>query len=138
MSVALVALGATVHTDRRDIPMPGLHRLPGDEPERDTVLEPGELIVADHRPGPARASHRYRKVRDRASYAFALVSIATVVDGRDARIALGSVAHVPWRCERRRGRLPRDGRRRRGRRRGARARRARCATTPSRSRSPAT
>ncbi len=100
MSVALVALGATVHTDRRDIPMPGLHRLPEGEPERDTVLAPGELITAVTVPdvgGPG-SIHRYRKVRDRASYAFALVSVATVVDGRTARIALGAVAPVPWRC----------------------------------------
>jgi xanthine dehydrogenase YagS FAD-binding subunit len=99
MSVALAALGATVHTDRRDIAIPGLHRLPEDAPERDTVLEPGELItaisVADV-PGQA----RYRKVRDRSSYAFALVSIASVFDGTEARIALGGVAHVPWRCAR--------------------------------------
>lgn len=100
MSVALVALGATVHTDRRDLPMPGLHRLPGAVPERDTVLEPGELITAITVPDYAPAVHRYRKVRDRASYAFALVSIASVVDGEDVRLALGSVAPVPWRCER--------------------------------------
>ncbi len=99
MSVALAALGATVHTDRRDVPIPGLHCHEGDSPQRDTVLEPGELITAitvSDRAG----RHAYRKVRDRASYAFALVSVASVVEGREARIALGGVAPVPWRCER--------------------------------------
>ena len=89
------------------IPMPGLHRLPGDEPERDTVLAPGELITAVDLPAAAgAAAPRYRKVRERASFAFALVSVAAAArrrgDGtvRDCRIALGGVAHVPWRAER--------------------------------------
>jgi xanthine dehydrogenase YagS FAD-binding subunit len=83
--------------------MPGLHRLPGDAPERDTNLEPGDLITAiELAPGPARSA--YRKVRERASFSFAVVSIAAAVDVRDGvvaecRIAIGGVAHVPWRAE---------------------------------------
>jgi len=110
MAVALAAIGATVRVvgadGERTIPMPGLHRLPGDEPERDTVLEPGELIVAVELPAlPMAARSAYRKVRDRASYAFAVVSVAVAVeleDGavRDCRIAFGGLAHVPWRAER--------------------------------------
>ena len=109
MAVALAALGATVHVagpgGEREIPIPGLHRLPGDAPERDTVLEPGELIVALELAPPAAARSAYRKVRDRASYAFAVVSVAVAVelDGdtvRDCRIAFGGLAHVPWRAER--------------------------------------
>jgi xanthine dehydrogenase YagS FAD-binding subunit len=110
MAVALAALGATVHVQgsggERSIPMPGLHRLPGDEPDRDTVLEPGELIVAVSLPPPIPgARSRYRKVRERSSFAFALVSVGAVLaveDGtvRDCRIALGGVAHAPWRAER--------------------------------------
>jgi xanthine dehydrogenase YagS FAD-binding subunit len=108
MAVALAALGAEVEVLGRDgtrtIPIPGLHRLPGDEPQRDTVLEPGELITAitvQPQSGPG----RYRKVRDRASFSFAVVSVAAVLDVRDGvvadvRIALGGVAHVPWRAER--------------------------------------
>ncbi|MCW2977470.1 MAG: molybdopterin dehydrogenase, partial [Actinomycetia bacterium] len=81
-----------------------LHRLPGEQPERDTVLEHGELITAIDLPALAFATNsRYRKVRDRASYAFALVSVAAaldVADGvvRDVRLALGGVAHKPWRA----------------------------------------
>jgi xanthine dehydrogenase YagS FAD-binding subunit len=110
MAVALAALGAEVHVEgpggQRAIAMPGLHRLPGDEPQRDTVLEPAELITAVTLPPPLQdARSRYRKVRERSSFAFALVSVAAVVavaDGlvRDCRIALGGVAHVPWRAER--------------------------------------
>jgi xanthine dehydrogenase YagS FAD-binding subunit len=95
MAVALVALDATVETDRRTLPLRELHRLPGDAPERDTVLEPGELITAVLVP-PARGG-RYVKVRERASFAFALVSIAALAD--PWRIALGGVAHTPWRCD---------------------------------------
>jgi xanthine dehydrogenase YagS FAD-binding subunit len=108
MAVALAALDAVVRVQgpagERAIPLTDFHRLPGDEPERDTVLERGELIVAvDLPPLGFAASSRYRKVRDRASYAFALVSVAAaldVADGavRDARIALGGVAHKPWRA----------------------------------------
>jgi xanthine dehydrogenase YagS FAD-binding subunit len=112
MAVALTALGATVRVrgdgGDREIPMPGLHRLPGDDPTRDTVLEPGDLILGVSVPPlPAGARSTYVKVRDRASYAFAVVSVAAVLDRdprdgtvRDVRIALGGVAHVPWRAER--------------------------------------
>ncbi len=89
--------------------MPGLHRLPGDVPEQDTVLRPGELVTEVELPPPAGASQTparqaYRKVRERASFAFALVSVAARLDVgpdgrvRDCRIALGGVAHVPWRA----------------------------------------
>lgn len=108
MAVALAALDALVRTrgpdGERTVPLTELHRLPGDEPERDTVLRHGELITAvDVPPLPWAARSRYRKVRDRASYAFALVSVAAaldVADGavRDVRIALGGVAHRPWRA----------------------------------------
>jgi xanthine dehydrogenase YagS FAD-binding subunit len=110
MAVALVALDATVETagpgGGRTLPLTELHRLPGDAPERDTVLEHGELIVAVTLPPPPETVRSaYRKVRDRASYAFALVSVAAAVDVRDGvlhdvRIALGGVAHKPWRAER--------------------------------------
>jgi xanthine dehydrogenase YagS FAD-binding subunit len=110
MAVALTALEATVHvqgqTGARTIPIPGLHRLPDTEPHRDTVLEPGELITAVELAPPIQgARHRYRKVRERRSFAFALVSVAVVIalDGdtaSDVRIALGGVAHVPWRATR--------------------------------------
>ncbi|WP_188193179.1 FAD binding domain-containing protein [Nonomuraea sp. SYSU D8015] len=109
LAVALAALEAEVHVTGpggdRIIPMPGLHRLPGDAPERDTVLEPGDLITAVELPAPPPGASAYRKVRERASFAFALVSIAAVLDVRDGvvsgcRIALGSLAHAPWRAER--------------------------------------
>ena len=109
MAVALAALDAVVRTrgpnGERAIPLTGLHRLPGEEAQRDTVLERGELITAVDLPPLAFATNsRYRKVRDRASYAFALVSVAAVLDVadgavRDVRIALGGVAHKPWRAE---------------------------------------
>jgi xanthine dehydrogenase YagS FAD-binding subunit len=110
MAVALAAIGAAVHVTgpdgERTVPIPGLHRLPGDEPQRDTVLEPGELITAlELEPlAPALAARStYRKVRDRASFSFAVVSVAAAVDVadgvvRDCRIALGAVAHGPWRA----------------------------------------
>ena len=110
MAVALVALDATVQTrgpgGERRIPVTELHRLPGDQPQRDTVLEHGELITAVDLPPLAFAvNSRYRKVRDRASYAFALVSVAAALDiagglVRDVRLALGGVAHKPWRAVR--------------------------------------
>jgi xanthine dehydrogenase YagS FAD-binding subunit len=109
MAVALAALDAVVRTQgpdgERAIPLTGLHRLPGQEPERDTVLQRGELITAvDLLPLPFATNSRYRKVRDRASYAFALVSVAAALEVaggavRDVRIALGGVAHKPWRAE---------------------------------------
>ena len=108
MAVALAALDARVRArgpaGTREIPFGQLHRLPGDDPSRDTVLAHGELITAiDLPPLPDGARSAYRKVRDRASYAFALVSVAAVVamDGglvSDARLALGGVAHKPWRA----------------------------------------
>jgi xanthine dehydrogenase YagS FAD-binding subunit len=108
MAVALAAFDAIVRTEGpggpRQVPLVDFHRLPGDEPERDTVLERGELITAvDLPPLPVATRSRYRKVRDRASYAFALVSVAAAIevsDGvvGDVRIALGGVAHKPWRA----------------------------------------
>jgi xanthine dehydrogenase YagS FAD-binding subunit len=105
MAVALAALDASVQVlgpaGVRTIPFAELHRLPGDDPSRDTVLEHGELITAIDLPAlPAGTRSAYRKVRDRASYAFALVSVAAVVAGDDVRIALGGVAHKPWRATR--------------------------------------
>jgi xanthine dehydrogenase YagS FAD-binding subunit len=108
MAVALAALDAVVvvlGTDgERRVPMSGFHRLPGDQPQHDTTLAQGELITAVELPSlPATSRSAYRKVRDRASYAFALVSVAAVLDVedgavRDVRIALGGVAHKPWRA----------------------------------------
>src|SRR5260221_486678 len=108
MAVALAALDAVVRvhgvSGERVIPLVDFYRLPGDAPERDTVLEHGELITAVDLPPLAFAAHaRYRKVRDRASYAFALVSVAAaldVADGtvRDVRLPLGGVAHQAWRA----------------------------------------
>jgi xanthine dehydrogenase YagS FAD-binding subunit len=108
MAVALAALDAVVHTEGpagpRVIPVTDLHRLPGAEPERDTILEHGELITAvELAPLPFATTSRFRKVRDRASYAFALVSAAAALDlaggvVRDVRLALGGVAHKPWRA----------------------------------------
>ena len=108
MAVALAALDAVVvvlGTDgERRIPMSDFHRLPGDAPQHDTTLAQGELVTAVELPALPEASRSaYRKVRDRASYAFALVSVAAVLDVsgdtvRDVRIALGGVAHKPWRA----------------------------------------
>jgi len=110
MAVALAALDATVHVQgtggERVIPLVDFHRLPGDAPQRDTVLQHGDLITSVEIPAcPFGARSAYRKVRDRASYAFALVSVAAaldVMDGsvRDIRLALGGVAHKPWRATR--------------------------------------
>ncbi len=107
MNVALSALDAVVQiigpNGTRSVPVLDFHRLPGDTPQRDTVLEPSELIIAIDLPNPQTAGKAYYlKVRDRASYAFAIVSVATrmtVENGviKDARIALGGVAHKPWR-----------------------------------------
>lgn len=112
MAVALAALDAVVvvltpHGERR-IPVTDLHRLPGDRPDRDTVLDHGDLISAVELPLSTGRS-TYRKIRDRASYAFALVSVAAVVEIddsgpqpmiREASIALGGVSHKPWRAHR--------------------------------------
>ncbi len=88
--------GPTART--RVIPIADFHRLPGDTPHIDTTLERDELITAVTLPQPLGGTHTYRKVRDRASYAFALISVAAVVqrDG-SGRVALGGVAHKPWR-----------------------------------------
>ena len=109
MCVALAALDAIVHLEGPDGPrtlkLVDLHRLPGDRPDRETELRPGELITAVELPPlPFAARSTYRKVRDRASYAFALVSVAAALDiapdgtVRDVRLALGGVAHKPWRA----------------------------------------
>ena len=108
MAVAMVALDATVHllgpNGERILPLTDFFRLPGDEPQRDNVLEHGELITAFDLPALPFAVHsHYRKVRDRASYAFALVSIAAAIDVadgviHDVRLAFGGVAHMPWRA----------------------------------------
>jgi xanthine dehydrogenase YagS FAD-binding subunit len=107
MCVALAVLEAVVHvagpSGERVIPIGDFHRLPGDTPERDNNLRPGELIVGIELPAKGFARHHtYIKIRDRLSYAFALVSVAAgmELDGAvigEARIALGGVAHKPWR-----------------------------------------
>ena len=108
MCVALVALDATVRVQgrggERRIPISDFHRLPGDTPETDTNLKPDELILSIDLPASPYAGHaHYLKVRDRASYEFALVSVAAALELsggtiRSARIALGGVAHKPWRA----------------------------------------
>jgi len=108
MCVALAALDATVHLESasgsRTVPFTELHRLPEGHPEVETVLRPGELITAIELPALALAARStYRKVRDRASYAFALVSVAAALEVengtvKDVRLALGGVAHKPWRA----------------------------------------
>jgi xanthine dehydrogenase YagS FAD-binding subunit len=107
MAVAMRALDARVETvdakgDDRVIPIAEFHRLPGDTPHIETTLKPGEIITAVTLPPPARGVQIYRKVRDRASYAFALVSIAAIVEAsggriRAARLAFGGLAPKPWR-----------------------------------------
>jgi xanthine dehydrogenase YagS FAD-binding subunit len=108
MCVALSALDAVVRVQsargERTIPLVDFHRLPGDTPQRDTNLEPDELITAVDLPAlPFARRSLYRKVRDRASYAFALVSVAAAIEVKDGviqqvRLALGGVAHKPWRA----------------------------------------
>ncbi len=108
MGVAMAALGASIETvsgdgGRRSIAVSDLHRLPGDTPHIETVLSPGELITAIVLPPPPAGRQLYRKVRDRASYAFALVSVAAVVSTRsgvilNARLAFGGLAPKPWRA----------------------------------------
>lgn len=109
MAVAMSALDAKVDTidgsgKQRSIPMVEFHRLPGDTPNVETALAVGELITSVTLPPPPAGKQIYRKVRDRASYAFALVSVAAIVDAgggtvRDAHIAMGGIAHKPWRAE---------------------------------------
>jgi xanthine dehydrogenase YagS FAD-binding subunit len=113
MAIALRALDAAVETvkadgTKRSIPIADFHRLPGDTPHIETVLEQGEIITAVLLPAPVGGKQIYRKVRDRASYAFALVSVGAVIqpDG-SGRIAVGGVAHKPWRIEAAEAELPR-------------------------------
>lgn len=113
MAVAMRVLDATVEVVRpdsatRSIPIAELHRLPGDTPHIETSLAPNELITAVTLPKPVGGNQIYRKVRDRASYAFALVSVAAVVqpDG-SGRVALGGVAPKPWRVETAEAEMPR-------------------------------
>ena len=113
MAVAMRALDAVIVTlqpggDRRRIAIHDFYRLPGDTPHIETVIQPGELITHIDLPPPPAGKQLYRKVRDRASYAFALVSVAAVIrkDG-SGRIAIGGVAHKPWRVEAAEAELPR-------------------------------
>lgn len=108
MCVALAALDAVVHLHgaegERTVQLADFHRLPGERPDIETVMHPGELITAiELPPQPMAVNSTYRKVRDRASYAFALVSVAATIKIEagvvgDVRIALGGVAHKPWRA----------------------------------------
>ena len=107
MAVALSVLDAMVEIHNaegklRSVPVSEFHRLPGDKPEKDHILDEGDLITAVTLPAPPGGTHIYRKVRDRSSYAFALVSVAAVADMADGRIsgirlAFGGIAHKPWR-----------------------------------------
>jgi xanthine dehydrogenase YagS FAD-binding subunit len=107
MAVAMRALDAVVETVdangvRGTIPIADFHRLPGQTPQVETNLQPGEVITAVTLPPPPPGKQMYRKVRDRASYAFALVSVAAIIDSangriRSARLAFGGLAHKPWR-----------------------------------------
>ena len=106
MAVALAALDATVEIagprkKARTVPVRAFHRLPGDTPWKDNVLEDGEIITAVTLPPPVSGTQIYRKVRERSSYAFALVSVAAIVEMDDGRItradlAFGGLAHKPW------------------------------------------
>jgi xanthine dehydrogenase YagS FAD-binding subunit len=116
MAVAMRVLDATVETVKPDgkvrrLPVADLHRLPGNTPHVETALGPGELITAVELPRPIGGRQIYQKVRDRASYAFALVSVAAIVqsDGT-GRVALGGVAPRPWRVEAAEPELPRGAR----------------------------
>lgn len=112
MAVAMRVLDAEIETvhpagQARKIPIADFYRLPGDTPQIETSLYLGELITAVTLPPPVSGTHIYRKVRDRASYAFALVSVAAVLrrDGT-GRVAVGGVAHKPWRVEEAEAELP--------------------------------
>jgi xanthine dehydrogenase YagS FAD-binding subunit len=113
MAVAMRALDAVVETvgptgETRSIPIAEFHRLPGNTPHIETALAPGELITAVTLPKPIGGTQIYRKVRDRASYAFALVSVAAVVQRNGSgRVALGGVAPKPWRVEAAERQMPR-------------------------------
>lgn len=113
MAVAMRVLDASIETvdaggRARAIPIADFYRAPGTTPHLETVLQPGELITAVTLPKPVGGTHIYHKVRDRASYAFALISVAAVVqkDG-SGRVALGGVAHKPWRVEAAEADMPR-------------------------------
>jgi xanthine dehydrogenase YagS FAD-binding subunit len=113
MAVAMMALDATIETVRADgttrtIPIAEFYRAPGDTPQFETVLAAGELITAVTLPKPVGGTHVYHKVRDRASYAFALVSVGAIVqrDG-SGRVALGGIAHKPWRVASAEAEMPR-------------------------------
>jgi xanthine dehydrogenase YagS FAD-binding subunit len=116
MAIAMRALDAVVETvdpsgKTRSIPIAEFHRLPGDTPHIETALTPNELITSVTLPKPVGGKQIYRKVRDRASYAFALVSVGAIVqpDGT-GRVAVGGVAHKPWRVEAAEAELPRGAR----------------------------
>ncbi|RWY76169.1 FAD binding domain-containing protein [Rhizobium sp. WSM1325] len=116
MAIAMRALDAVVETVKADgshraIAIADFHRLPGDTPDIETVLERGEFITAVLLPPPFGGKHIYRKVRDRASYAFALVSVGAVIqpDGT-GRVAVGGIAHKPWRIEAAEAELPKGAR----------------------------
>jgi xanthine dehydrogenase YagS FAD-binding subunit len=103
MAVAMVALGGEVQTASRRIALKDFYRLPERTPAHETNLDPRELITAVNLPPPPSGRQIYRKVRDRASYAFALVSVAAVLDSdsgrvKSARLALGGVGTIPWRA----------------------------------------
>ena len=107
MAVAMRVLDTSVQTmsangASRVIPIADFHRLPGETPHQETSLQPGEMITSVTLPPPLPGRHIYRQVRDRASYAFAVVSVAAIVDAADgaiktARLAFGGLAHKPWR-----------------------------------------
>ena len=105
MAVAMRALDANVETVNasgagRTIPIADFYRLPGNTPHIENTLQQGELITAVTLPAPIGGKHIYRKVRDRASYAFALISVGAIVQAdSNARVALGGMAHMPWRVE---------------------------------------
>ncbi len=112
MAVAMRVLDATVETvnaagQTRAIPIANFHRLPGATPNIETSLTPGELITAVTLPKPIGGTHIYQKVRDRASYAFALISVAAVIQsGGRGRLAFGGLAHKPWRVEAAEAQMP--------------------------------
>jgi xanthine dehydrogenase YagS FAD-binding subunit len=112
MAVAMRVLDATVETVNaagatRAIPIADFHRLPGATPNIETSLAPGELITAVTLPKPIGGTHIYQKVRDRASYAFALISVAAVIQpGGRGRLAFGGLAHKPWRVEAAEAQMP--------------------------------
>ncbi|MEE4753364.1 xanthine dehydrogenase family protein subunit M [Pseudomonas alliivorans] len=116
MAVGMRVLGATVETlgadgRTRSFPVEALYKAPGDTPHLENTLMPGELITAVTLPGPVGGRHIYYKVRDRASYAFALISVAAIVQpDKTGQIALGGVAYTPWRSEEADAVMPQDAR----------------------------